>query len=471
MDATREPTQLDVDRRQARAWVLLAALSLMLAGGLAALLVVARTPGMDRVVGDPLFFKRVLVVHVDLSMDVWFCAFIAGLFSLLPVRGGGVWAGRRRLAPAAALGAMLLLVAVGMVPGIQPVLSNYVPMLDHPLYGVGLLLFALAVLAVVADARVLPRKGEPAPALLPAESTWSLRAAGLTLLLAGVTFAEAWVLTPHALSADTYYELLYWGGGHVLQFANAAAMVACWLALLTPVLGRSPLSHRQAAAVAGLMLAPALLAPVLGLMDPVGGESRVAFTRLMQWGIFPGVLLALALVLRGLVQARREGQGPGGWRLWAFAASAGLTLLGFLLGALIRGSNTMVPAHYHAAIGGVTVSFMAVAYGLLEPLGMPVRSARLWTVARWQPVVYGLGQALFASGLALAGAHGMGRKAYGAEQVRRTFAETLGMGVMSLGGLGAIVGGALFVWVMLVTWRAASPRRAPAPAEALLPKP
>jgi hypothetical protein len=495
MDVAREATQVDVDRSRARSWLLIAALSLMLAGALALLLVVARTPGMDRVVGDPLFFKRVLVVHVDLSMTVWFCAFIAGLFSLLPRPGAGAGGGVdrgvggavRRAAPAAALGAVLVLVAVGLVPGVRPVLSNYVPMLEHPLFAAGLLLFALAVAAAVADVRRL-RGGAGGTggagqegALLPAEAGWSLRAAALMLLVALLTFAEAWVLTPAALSADTYYEVLYWGGGHVLQFANASAMVACWVALLTPVLGRSPLTARQAALVAGLMLLPVLSAPVLGWQDTTGGEYRVAFTRLMQWGIFPGVLVALGLSARALWAARGATAPQARWQRNAFWASATLTVLGFVLGALIRGSTTTVPAHYHAAIGGVTAAFMAVAFGLLAPLGMPVPEGRWWAVARLQPVLYGVGQSVFALGMAVAGSRGMERKAYGAEQVRRSLAHTLGMAVSGLGGLVAVVSGALFVVVVLVAWRAARARAAaavlaapsdgPPLREAVLPEP
>ena len=37
-----------------------------------------------------------------------------------------------------------------------------------------------------------------------------------------------------------------------------------------------------------------------------------------------------------------------------------------VLGAMIRDSNTVVPAHYHASIGAVTVAFMGAAYHLLK---------------------------------------------------------------------------------------------------------
>jgi heme/copper-type cytochrome/quinol oxidase subunit 1 len=128
-------------------------------------------------------------------------------------------------------------------------------------------------------------------------------------------------------------------------------------------------------------------------------------------------------------------------------------LLGFSLGALIRGSTTMIPAHYHAAIGAVTVAFMAVAYPLLEALGVRVRShARAERLATLQPALFGIGQSVFALGFALAGARGMGRKVYGAEQQVSDLAHTVGLAVMGLGGLCAIAGGVLFLSLVVAAF-------------------
>ena len=59
----------------ARRWVLLAVGSLLMSGVLALLLVVARVPIFSSWVTDPAFFRRCLVVHVDLSLLVWVYAF------------------------------------------------------------------------------------------------------------------------------------------------------------------------------------------------------------------------------------------------------------------------------------------------------------------------------------------------------------------------------------------------------------
>jgi heme/copper-type cytochrome/quinol oxidase subunit 1 len=135
-------------------------------------------------------------------------------------------------------------------------------------------------------------------------------------------------------------------------------------------------------------------------------------------------------------------------------ASAALMTVGFVLGACIRGSNTMVPAHYHAAIGAVSVAYMALAFRVLAALGRPVPAGRPARLAALQPAIFGAGQTVFAIGFAIAGNAGMGRKMYGAEQHARTAAQTAGLAVMGLGGLVAVLAGVLFLWVVAKALRA-----------------
>ncbi len=56
---------------------------------------------------------------------------------------------------------------------------------------------------------------------------------------------------------------------------------------------------------------------------------------------------------------------------------------------------------------------------------------------------------MFGLGFALAGAYGLGRKQYGAEQHVRSVGEYFGLSVMGLGGFVAVAGGIFFLAVML----------------------
>lgn len=427
----------------ARGWFGLAIMSLVLAGLLSLMLVIGRLPFLGWLFTDPLFFKRALVVHVDLAIVVWFQAGTLAFLGLAigPRLHRGVTAAALTLA-AAGVGGLL----VGAVmPGAQPVLANYVPVIDHPVFFAGLICWFAGAGLFFATALFTPARTD-AKALSPA-SVIALRASAAANVVAIVTMLGAWRTTPDA-GPSVYYELIFWGGGHVLQAANVAVMLALWLQLLHRWTGRPVLAPATAAALLTALVLPQFIMPYLAF----GGTTATSYfpmaTHLMRWTLFPVVLVVLGTAAVHVWRWRAALD----WRDYRFAGLAGsalLTLLGFILGAMIRGSSTLVPGHYHCAIGAVTIALMAAAYDFCTaaaPAGAkPVPAPR----ARLQLILFGGGQAVFGLGFALAGAYGLGRKQYGAEQHVRSLGEYLGLSVMGLGGIVAVIGGVFFLAVML----------------------
>ena len=437
------------EHRGMRAWLGLAIGVLVAAGAFAVLLVFARMPPFDRLVTDPAFFRRVLVFHVNLALVAWFVSFSAALLFLLPSAGtsarwtrAGVWV--------SVSGLCTMALAVGM-PDAEPVLSNYVPMIDHWLFAVGLLVFGAGVLLSLADGRLL---SDGAPGIVPA-AVPGLKAVGVALLLAALTFGGSWITRPLGATPETYWELLNWGVGHTLQLVSVTAMVVVWLLLAGEASGRQALRRSTASALFALLLLPWMAAPLLAMAGTNTATYHDGFTTLMRWAIFPVVSVFAVACLRSLAHERRR-LSLADPRVSGLLLSISLTVLGFVLGALIRGSNTIVPGHYHAAIGAVTAAFMAVTHPLLDRVGFPSASATMHRRAAWQPLVYGVGQMIFATGFALAGAYGSARKVYGAEQAARGLMESLGLAVMGVGGLVAVAGGLLFLWSVLHRWAALS---------------
>lgn len=432
----------EIALRDAQRWFGLGVVALLIAGTIALVLVVGRIPGLSHLI-DTAAAKRSLVVHVNLALGVWFFSSMAGLFCLLP--------GARRASlslPAwliATVGMVMFSLAMFFAEA-EPVLSNYVPALDHGLFLWGLGIFAAGVALQLADLRLVSREASP---LLPPGAVAGLRCAGLVFLLALVTFGAAWSTQAPGLSTWQYYERLFWGGGHLLQYVNVLAMASAWLLLLSLVLGRPVLGARLATPLMAVLAAPTLLGPWFATREDAFG----LFTQLMRWGIFPAVVV-LILACTVVLWRARGSFAPGALRgpaFTGFVTAASMTVLGFLLGAGISAQTTLIPAHYHVSIGAVTSTFMATILALQPRYGMQPRIPR---VAHWQPVVFGIGQTIFAAGFAIAGYAGAERKKYGAEQIVRSTGEWAGLSVMGAGGVVALVGGVLFLSVLVSGWRA-----------------
>jgi len=336
-----------------------------------------------------------------------------------------------------------------------PLMNNYVPVLQRPLFFLMLGLFGAgialqALLTLFSGPALFAGGWRHIPLPLLAGVTISL-----AVLVSLLALLVAWQQIPPEVEGQGYYEYLFWGGGHTLQFAYTQLIILAWLLLAHHSGVVLPGGNRGYAGLLLLGFLPVLATPVIYLLhDTVTLESRTAFTRLMQYGGGVAVVPVGALVLWGLLKSSsvtEAAQKPLRRILWM---SLLLFFSGGLISLFISGINTIIPAHYHGSIVGVTLALMGLAYLLLPRLGYPPATGRL---ARWQPWIYGGGQLLHITGLAASGAMGIQRKTAGAAQGLDSLNAKLAMGVMGIGGLLAVIGGILFVWVMLSAFMAGDP--------------
>lgn len=442
---------VDVGQRAlSRAWLWLAIAALIGSGLFSVLLVLARTPGVNAWLPAGDFFRVALVVHVDLSVLVWFMA-IAGLLwslNLRPLRSrAGVLLARLPLLLCAA-GAAGMALSAFVDPG-QAVMANYIPMLDSPGFRAALGLFGVGALLLVLQGLLHARPVGPTldgAGALRFGLHASLVASAVALLAFGWSLAEV----PTTLPPKAYYEILFWGGGHALQFTWTLLMLVAWLALAQACGGRLPLSPRIVVLLFAVALASVFVTPLAYLMHDV---STVEHRNMHTWAMRVGGGLAIAplalAVLLALAPLRRLQASRRPLRA-ALLASMLLFVAGGLIGLTIQGSNVKIPAHYHGCIVGVTLALMGLVYKLLPALGYAAPSGR---VAVLQPWLYGGGQLLHIVGLVWSGGYGVQRKVAGAEQVLRSPGEIAGMALMGLGGLLAIAGGLLFALVVLRAMR------------------
>jgi hypothetical protein len=436
LDAMLPASRHEAGAQLALGWLVLATAAVAASSLFAILIVMARVPGLGSLFPGTEFYRVALTLHVDLSQWVWFMAFAAMLWSLAARRAPGPmqWA-------ALALGALgALLMAVSPVLGaIRPIMSNYIPVLDSAwflsglgIYGIAVLLAALAAVGEGADFSLRRVAGADSSA---AALRLGLFLAAAIVLVALAMLAYTGATMPAGAEGHAFYEILFWGAGHIWQFCLTTLMLVAWLALCPPRLVLPAGGPLKMLLLLGAL--PALAAPLL-LPAAATGEHFGAYTRLMQWTSWQVPLLLGFLLLRSHWCSR-------------VAPAAGLTLSmlllvsGIVLGTMIDGQTTLVTAHYHGTIGAVTLAFMGLTYGVLPVLGhdMPPRP-RIDLQLRF----YGYGILLMMSGLAGAGLMGAPRKTAG--NVGMEFGvEAISRMVLGLGGTLATIGILMFLVLVL----------------------
>ena len=436
------PVPQDARRALATGWLALAIGALLASGVFSILLVLSRAPYVKDVFPLVDFFRVALVVHVDLSVLVWFSAF-AGLLWSLHGTPRLLWLGWAGLAGATTATAAMC--AAPFVDSGVPLMSNYIPVLDGSLFLRALVLFGVSCALVVGRAlAAAPRVGTRPDGV--AALRFGLNAAAVSAAVALIAFAWSYAGVPAGIERKAYFEVLFWGGGHVMQFTWTLLMFAAWLWLAEAIGARNPLSPRIAILLFAIALASVFATPLIYLAyDVVSVQHYRMQTWLMRIGgglaIVPFALAVLWSVATGPRASAVTAPLKASliWSLALFGA-------GGLIGLAISGSNVKIPAHYHGSIVGVTLAFMGLVYYLLPRMGFGRPQGPL---ARVQPALYGGGQLLHIAGLLWSGGYGVQRKMAGGEQVLRTTEQIAGMGLMGLGGLLAVAGGILFAVVVL----------------------
>jgi len=218
--------------------MLVTVLSFAVGGAFALLLGMARTPVVTEYLPYRDFFYTALVVHVDLTVLVWFLGatclwwhiYIGQAAKRLQKRAFGLFS----------IGFLLMIVAPFTEAEAGPLLNNYVPILQLPLFYAALWLLSAGVVTQLALVLYYVRPwqcADAAGAWLVWGSGMMVAAASLALLLSMVGLMGG-EMHPH-----DYFERLFWATGHMLQFNHTHLLIALWgLGLLLigsamPILG------------------------------------------------------------------------------------------------------------------------------------------------------------------------------------------------------------------------------------------
>jgi len=428
----------------AHRWLGLALGALLMGGVLSLALVLGRTPGIHQLVGDQTAIRRCLVVHVNLTLGVWFFAFIATLYQQILRQANLVQA---RVALVLSVIGTMVFTIWGLAGGGEPILSNYIPALDQRGFIIGFAVFVIGVV-LSGSGRDLFRGDSLVDAGLPPAVAIGVQTSMQIFLIAVATTVWTTLLTPHSVSAEAYFNTIFWGGGHVFQLANVAVMTSLWTYFGKKLLGKDVITVTQARILYTItLLIPAILSLYWLRKGPLSSEYLTGYTSLMRWTTWPLPAILFGTFAWKSLSTSRPSWGSDPVASWSLAMSAFLLIFGIGLGAFILKSSTLIPAHYHATIGAVTVVQMAMSYVLLADFSENTRRARLSQI-----VLYGVGQFLFSAGFAFAGFHGLGRKVYGTSQFLGSENQIAGLVIMGLGGVLAVVSGGIFLTLTIRRW-------------------
>lgn len=430
-------------RETTTGWLTLGLIALVAAGIFSILLVLARTPFVQGLIPFIDFFRIALVVHVTLSVLIWLLAVSAATWSLNSKTDKPVW---DRLSLLLAASGTLAIIIAPFIGAGDPQISNYVPVLQHPLFFAGLLLFMTGIGSHLI--RSVTTRNRLTSRLTGTDSLH----AGITLsaMLAAIAIVSvfaSWRGIPADMGGQIYFEFLFWGGGHVMQFSYTLLMMIAWVVLANASGCRYELTPRLTLVFLIFLSLPVITVPFLYLAhDVTTAGHRIAFTELMKYGGLSCLPLGLA-VAASLWKANKLQGGESSYLRSALVSSLLLFAAGGILGFMIAGLDIVIPAHYHGATVGVTIAFMGLTYYLLPRLGFGPLPQRM---ATWQPYLYGGGQLMHIIGLAWTGGYGVQRKTAGTAQGLEGLGQIAGMGLMGLGGLISVIGGLLF---LIVAWK------------------
>lgn len=391
------------------------------------------------------WYYRVIGLHGLNALVFWIVFFeIAGLYfgSTVVLNARFSSPGLGWLSFILMLGGFLLTNFMILIGQADVTMTSYVPLKAHPLYYLGIILFAVGALmgvalffANVALAKKEGKIGKSLPLF-----TYGLMAAAiiavLTLLSGALVYVPTflWSLGIIPSIDPAWYRLVWWGFGHSAQQINVCAMVAIWYLGIRLVLGGSSINEKVSRTAFLLYILFISIASAHHLLvDPaVSSTWKVWNTSYaMYLAVLASMIHAFAVPASFEAAQRKLGYKKGlfdwlvnaPWGNPAFSsivlAIIGFGFIGGITGIIYGMEQTNIIVHNTLAIVGhfkgtvvigTTLTFMGITYYLI-PL-MFRRKIVAFSLAKYQPWIFFIGIALLSISMIALGMFGVPRRHY-----------------------------------------------------------
>ncbi|MDG7055969.1 MAG: cbb3-type cytochrome c oxidase subunit I [Wolbachia endosymbiont of Meromenopon meropis] len=408
-------------------WIFLAVFAIACSGILSVIVIFLRLPFISCFTSFAQYiFDNALVIHVNLSNLVWMCSVISLLFIINLQKTNNclhfLWT--------LAIFSMFLIFVSVFIPNTQIIKSNYVPVLQNKFFLFGLGLFITSVLVNAVLIYVLNKEN----------SHLSVGQIGLIVMLISAFFC--FILAYRNISPNLYYldknlfyEYLFWGSGHLLQFAFVQGNFLIYLIMLNFSINLT-LKNKV------IILSPMFINTVLAVGVPFiyffYSVDSVELIQFFTWYMrIIGIILSCFLMIIVCCNIKTLLNQKTNYLLHSFV----LFIYGGILGVLTTEGNVTIPAHYHGSVVGITISFMNFIYWLLPKLGCKeIKNSSV----KLQIYTYSFGHFFHITGLAWLGGYGVLRKVADLPSISSVLARIF----FIMGGAISVIGGILFVMIV-----------------------
>jgi len=363
--------------------------------------------------------------------------------------------------------------------------TSYVPLQAHPLYYLGVILFAVGAIVgcVVFFATLYVAKTEKTYSGSLPLVTYGVAAACIIAIITlghgAIVFIPTmlWSAGLIPMMDPQVYRLVFWGFGHSSQQINVCAMVSVWYMLGTLTVGSVPLSEKVSRSAFALYILFICIASEHHiLVDP----GFTMFSKMWNTSYFihlavlASMIHAFSVPAAAEVALRKKGYNRGlfewlkkapwgnpGWSA-LFISLVGFGFLGGITGVIygteqlniISHNNLRIPGHFHATVvAGTTLAFMGATYYVLPLIFQ--REVVMPGLAKIQPYLFGLSMYGLSTFMMMAGGFGVSRRSAdmngGALQISYDPSVDMLLTLMGISGVLACLGGALFCIIAVLT--------------------
>ncbi len=362
-------------------------------------------------------------------------------------------------------------------------MTSYVPMMAEPNFYLGLILFAVGALIacfVFFGTLVVAKRDKTYEGSVPLVTFGATTAAIIavfTIVSGAIILIPTWLMSIGLVQHvdPLAYRVIWWAFGHSSQQINVAAHISIWYLVAAIAFGAKPMSERVSRGAFLLYIVFLQLASAHHILaDPgVSTSWKVVNTSyFMYFAVLASMIHGLTVPGAMEVAQRAKGYNKGLFEWlrkapWGnptfsgvFISIVGFGFLGGITGVMMGTEqlnmiihNTIyVPGHFHATVVvGTTLSFMALTYFLIPVLFR--REMINPGLAKLQPYIFGFSMYFFCLVMMGAGTLGVARRSWdmamGGAPLAYEWpgAAYLMMGLVGIGGIAAIVGGGIYIYI------------------------